>query len=69
VSENELVFSPDQLNSFFTTTQNSAPRNRRVENDESLNGVAFSNTFDLEVFNAIHQIKRNRVGWCAAKVP
>jgi hypothetical protein len=46
-TENELVFSPDQLNSFFTSTQNSATRNRRIENDEGLNGFAFSNTFDL----------------------
>jgi hypothetical protein len=37
--------------------QNSAPRNRRVENDDGLNGFAFSNTIDLEVFNAIHQIQ------------
>jgi hypothetical protein len=59
---NELVFSPDQLNSFFTSTQNSSPINRRVENDEGLNGFAFSNTFELEVFNTIHQIKSNAIG-------
>jgi hypothetical protein len=30
-TENELIFSPYQLNSFFTSTQNRATSNRRVE--------------------------------------
>jgi small basic protein len=49
-------FSPDQLNSFFTATQNGATSNRRVENNAGSDEFAFSNTFGLKVFNALHQI-------------
>jgi hypothetical protein len=51
--------SLDQLKSFFTPTQNGATTNRRVENNAGSDEFAFSNTFDLEVFNALHQIKCN----------
>jgi Reverse transcriptase (RNA-dependent DNA polymerase) len=61
--DSELIFSPDQLNSYFTSTQNSTTSNRRTtNNDVGSNEFAFSNTFDLEVFNAIHQIKSNAIG-------
>jgi hypothetical protein len=33
-----------------------------VENNAGLDEFAFSNTFDLEVFNALHQIKSNAIG-------
>jgi hypothetical protein len=66
MTENELIFSLDQLNSFFTSTQNRATSKRRVENNAGSDEFAFSNTFDLEVFKALRQIKCNREGWCAA---
>jgi hypothetical protein len=33
-----------------------------VENNVGSDEFAFSNTFDLEVFNALHQIKSNAIG-------
>jgi hypothetical protein len=49
-------FSLDQLNLFFTATQNGATSNRRVENNAGSDEFAFSNTFGLRTFNALHQI-------------
>jgi hypothetical protein len=49
-TENEVIFSPDQL-FVFTSTQNGAKSNRKVENNAG-----------SDVFNALHQIKCNRVG-------
>jgi hypothetical protein len=43
-TEIELIFSLDQLNSFFTSTQNRATSNRRVENNASLDQFDFSNS-------------------------
>jgi hypothetical protein len=37
-------------------------QNSRVENTVGSDEFAFSNTFDLEVFNALHQIKSNAIG-------
>jgi hypothetical protein len=57
-----LIFSLDQLNSFFTSTQNGATINRRVKNHAGKVEFAFSNTFDLKIFNSFHQIKSNAIG-------
>jgi hypothetical protein len=58
----ELIFSSDQLKSIFTSTQNGATSYRRVKNNAGSDELASSNTFDLEVFNALHQIKLDATG-------
>jgi hypothetical protein len=58
------IYNPDQLNTFFATPQTVRLSNTDFDSayDSSTEELAFINTFELEVYNAIHQIMSNAIG-------
>jgi hypothetical protein len=63
--ESDVGFAPNQLNLFFTTLQSTITISTRVaDHPRQANSreFSFSNTYELEVFNAILEIKSNAVG-------
>jgi hypothetical protein len=69
------MFTPDQLNDFFsprsprpsaspiTPLTTASPGTTTTAAESSIYGeFSINGTFDLEVFNAIHQIKSNAIG-------
>jgi hypothetical protein len=63
VSDN-IIYTQDQLNTFFATPQAIRPSNTDFNSasDSPTDEFAFINTFELEVYNAIRQIRSNAVG-------
>jgi hypothetical protein len=53
------IYTQDQLNTFFATPQTVRPSNTDFDSAYEL---AFINTFELEVYNGIHQIRSNAIG-------
>jgi hypothetical protein len=61
--DNNIVYTSGQLNSHFTSHQgNVANPNTAVHDGTTTGEFSFCNTYDLEVFNAVWQIKSNAVG-------
>jgi hypothetical protein len=54
------MFTPDQLNNIIDNIISG--NNNSCSWIINLRGFSFNGTFDLEVFNAIHQIKSNGIG-------
>jgi hypothetical protein len=52
-----IIYTPDQLNTLFATPQTVRPNNTDFAEE-----FAFINTFELEVYNATHQIRSNTIG-------
>jgi hypothetical protein len=61
-TDNNILYTPDQLNDYFTSRTPAASRHTDAANPPGLDDFSFCNTYDLEVFNALHQIKSNAVG-------
>jgi hypothetical protein len=60
-ADNNIIFTPDQLNTFFAAPTPAAPVNRSYTRT-SQTELAFNTTYDLEVFNAIFDIESNAIG-------
>jgi hypothetical protein len=62
--DDNIIYTPDQLNTFFETPQTVRPSS--TDFDSAYNSpteeFAFINTFEQEVYNAIHQIRSNTIG-------
>jgi hypothetical protein len=58
-----IIHTPEQLNSFFATPQTVRPSNTDFDSayDSPTEEFAFINTFELEVYNAFHQIMSNAI--------
>jgi hypothetical protein len=72
--DNNIMFTPDQLNDFFTLPSprpytssitplmTASPGTTTTAAESSIyEEFSFNGTFDLEVFNVIHQIKSNAI--------
>jgi hypothetical protein len=62
--DDNIIYTPDQLNTFFATPHTVRPSNTDFDSayDSPTEEFAFINTFELEVHNAIHQIRSNAIG-------
>jgi hypothetical protein len=61
--DNNIVFAPDELNFFFTSPlANQSGDSNALQRRQLTSDFSFANTDDLEVFNAINQIKSNAIG-------
>jgi hypothetical protein len=62
--DDNIIFTPDQMNTFFATPQTIRPNNTDFDSayDSPTEELAFISTFELEVYIAIHQIRSNAVG-------
>jgi hypothetical protein len=60
-ADNNIIFTPDQLNTFFAAPRPAAPVNRSYTRTSQAE-LSFNATYDLEVFNAIYDIKSNAIG-------
>jgi hypothetical protein len=60
-ADNNIIFTPDQLNTFFTASKPAAPVTRSYTRTSQAE-LSFNTTYDLEVFNAIYDIKSNAIG-------
>jgi Reverse transcriptase (RNA-dependent DNA polymerase) len=62
-SDNNVIFTPDQLNAHFTSVTNDnlidPPLRPRMNSSRAF---GFSNTYELEVFNSVLQVKSNAIG-------
>jgi hypothetical protein len=58
--DDNISYTPDQLNTFFVTPQ--TVKSSNTDFDSAYEEFAFINTFELEVYNAVHQIRSNAVG-------
>jgi hypothetical protein len=65
-TDNNIMFTPDQLNDFFAAASpltTASPKTTTTADESSIYEEFLCNgTLDLEVFNAIHQIKFNAIG-------
>jgi hypothetical protein len=62
--DDNINYTPDQLNTFFATPKTVRLGNTDSDsaNDSPTEEFAFINTFELKVYNAIHQIRSNAIG-------
>jgi hypothetical protein len=62
--DDKIIYTPDQLNTLFETPQTVRPSNIDFDSayDSPTEEFAFIKTFELEVYNAIHQIRSNAIG-------
>jgi hypothetical protein len=62
--DDNIITTPYQLNTFFATRTVIRPSANYVDSGRNPQNVefAFAGTFELEVFNAIYQIKSNAIG-------
>jgi hypothetical protein len=62
--DDKIIYTPDQLNTFFATPQTVRPSNIDFDSayDSPTEEFSFINTFELEVYNVIHQIRSNASG-------
>jgi hypothetical protein len=59
-----IIYTPDQLNTFFATPQAIIPSNTDFNSafDSPTDEFAVINICELEIYNTIHQIRSNAVG-------
>jgi hypothetical protein len=62
--DGNIMYTPDQLNTFFATSQTVRHSNTDFDfaYDSPTENFALINTFELEVYNVIHQIRSNAIG-------
>jgi hypothetical protein len=60
-ADNNIIFTPDLLNTFCAAPRPAAPVNRSYTRTGQAE-LSFNNSCDLEVFNAINDIKSNAIG-------
>jgi hypothetical protein len=59
-----IIYTPDHLHTFFAIPQTVTPSNTDFDSayDSPTEEFTFINSFELEVYNAIHQISSNAIG-------
>jgi hypothetical protein len=66
-ADNNIIFTPDQLNTFCAAPRPATPVNRSYTRTSQAE-LSFNTTYDLEVFNAIYDIKSNAIGQYPSKI-
>jgi hypothetical protein len=60
-ADNNIIFTPDQLNTIFAAPRPAVPVSRSYTSMSQAE-LYFNITYDLEVFTAIYDIKSNAIG-------
>jgi hypothetical protein len=62
--DDNIIYTPDQLNTFFVTPQTVTLSDKHFDSayDSPTEEFAFTNTFELEVYNATNKIRSNAIG-------